>query len=133
MRKKSALKARRSQPVRRYNVRVYDEQIAQQLEELAEAMGYREMSPFFVETPLRNAGTRLSPFELQALKVLQFQLGYQSEVVEEALRKLKEDNSADVRGMLSEQAAQSKEILALVRAILGDAPAPETRGKRGKQ
>ena len=133
MGKKSALKARRRDPVRRYSVRVYDEEIAQQLEGLAEATGYREMSPFFVETPLRNTGARLSPFELQALKVLQFQLGYQSEVVEEALRKLKEDNSADVRGMLTEQAAQSKEILALVRAILGDAPAPAARGKRGNR
>lgn len=133
MRKKSALKARRRQPVRRYNVRVYDEEIARQLEGLAEATGYREMSPFFVETPLRNSGTRLSPFELQALKVLQFQLGYLGEVVAEALKKLKEDNGADVRGMLAEQAAQSKEILILVKAILGDAPAPEARGKRGKR
>jgi hypothetical protein len=91
------------------------------------------MSPFFVETPLRNSGTRLSPFELQALKVLQFQLGYLGEVVAEALKKLKEDNGADVRGMLAEQAAQSKEILILVKAILGDAPAPEARGKRGKR
>ena len=133
MRKKSTLKGRRTQPVRRYSVRVYDEQIARQLEELAEATGYREMSPFFVETPLRNQGTRLSPFELQALKVLGFQLGYQGEVVEEALRKLKEDNSAEVYGMLAEQAAQAKETLALVKAILGDAPAPEARGKRGKR
>jgi hypothetical protein len=133
LRKKSTLKGRRTQPVRRYSVRVYDEQIARQLEELAEATGYREMSPFFVETPLRNQGTRLSPFELQALKVLGFQLGYQGEVVEEALRKLKEDNSAEVYGMLAEQAAQAKETLALVKAILGDAPAPEARGKRGKR
>lgn len=133
MRKKSTLKGRRTQPVRRYSVRVYDEQIARQLEELAEPAGYREMSPFFVETPLRNQGTRLSPFELQALKVLGFQLGYQGEVVEEALRKLKEDNSAEVYGMLAEQAAQAKETLALVKAILGDAPAPEARGKRGKR
>ncbi len=133
MRTKSTLKGRRTQPVRRYSVRVYDEQIARQLEELAEAAGYREMSPFFVETPLRNQGTRLSPFELQALKVLGFQLGYQGEVVEEALRKLKDDNSAEVYGMLVEQAAQAKETLELVKAILGDAPAPEARGKRGKR
>lgn len=133
MRKKSALKARRSRPVRRYNVRVYDEEIACQLEALAEAAGYREMSPFFVEMPLRNPETRLSPFELQALKVLDFQLAYQGEVVAEALEKLKADKGADVRGMLAEQAAQSKEVLALVKAILGDAPAPETRGRRRKR
>jgi hypothetical protein len=131
--KKSALKARRRQPVRRYNVRVYDEEIARQLEELAESTGYREMSPFFVETPLRNPGTCLSPFELQALKVLGFQLGYQGEVVADALEKLKKDNCADVHGLLAEQAAQSKEILSLVRAIIGDASSPETRGKRGKR
>jgi hypothetical protein len=133
LRKKSAIKARRSEPVRRYNVRVYDEEIARQLEALAEATGYREMSPFFVETPLRNPETRLSPFELQALKVLDFQLAYQGEVVAEALEKLKADKGADVRAMLAEQAAQSKEVLALVKAILGDAPAPETRGRRGKR
>lgn len=133
MGKKSDLKVRRRQPVRRYNVRIYDEKTARQLEELAEATGYREMSPFFVETPLRNSGTRLSPFELQALKVLQFQLGYQGEVVAEALEKLKQHNGADVDGVLAEQAAQSKEILALVRTIIGDAPSPEARGKRGKR
>jgi hypothetical protein len=133
LRKKSALKARRSRPVRRYNVRVYDEETARRLEALAEATGYREMSPFFVETPLRNPGTRLSPFELQALKVLDFQLAYQGEVVAEALEKLKADKGADVRGMLAEQAARSKEVLALVKAILGDAPAPERRGRRGKR
>ena len=133
LRKKSALKARRSEPVRRYNVRVYDEEIARQLEALAEATGYREMSPFFVEAPLRTQGTRLSPFELQALKVLDFQLAYQGEVVAEALEKLKADKGADVRAMLAEQAARSKEVLALVKAILGDAPAPETRGRRGKR
>jgi hypothetical protein len=131
--KKSALKARRRRPVRRYNVRVYDEKTAQQLEELAEATGYREMSPFFVETPLRNPETRLSPFEIQALKVLGFQLAYQGKVVDDALEKLKADNGAEVHGVLAEQAAQSKEVLALVKAILGDAPSHESRGKRGKR
>jgi hypothetical protein len=91
------------------------------------------MSPFFVETPLRNPGTCLSPFELQALKVLGFQLGYQGVVVADALEKLKKDNCADVHGLLAEQAAQSKEILSLVRAIIGDVSSPETRGKRGKR
>ena len=131
--KKSALKARRREPVRRYNVRVYDEKTARQLEALAETTGYREMSPFFVEMPLRNSETRLSPFELQALKVLGFQLGYQGEVVAHALEKLKMDNGTDVHGLLAEQAAQSKEVLTLVKAILGDTPSPETRGRRSKR
>jgi hypothetical protein len=131
--KKSALKARRREPVRRFNVRVYDEETARQLEALAETTGYREMSRFFVETPLRNQEARLSPFELQALKILGFQLGYQGEVVAQALGKLKEDKNVQVREVLAEQAAQAKEVLALVRGILGDAPPAEARGKRGKR
>jgi len=130
--KKSALKARRRQPIKRYNVRVYDEEIVRQLEGLAESIGYQEMSKFFVEAPLLNAESRSSPFELQALKVLGFQLGYQSEVVAHAAEKVNEGNSAEVHGLLAEQAAQSKETLALVRAILGDAPPTKARGKRGK-
>lgn len=91
------------------------------------------MSPFFVETPLRNPEGRLSPFELQALKVLGFQLGYHGEVVAHALEKLKTDNGAEVHELLAEQAAQSKEVLSLVKALLGDTPSPEGRGRRSKR
>ena len=134
MKKSAAEKGQKKKPVRkpvrRYTVRVYEEATARQLEQLAESTGYREMSAFFVESPLRIAEESLTPWELQALEVLTFQLGVQVKVVEEALKKLKRDGDAAVRETLIEQAARSAEALALIRAIIGDTP---PRQKRNRQ
>jgi hypothetical protein len=117
-------------PVRRYTVRVYEEATARRLEQLAESSGYREMSAFFVESPLLVAENSLTPWELQALEVLTFQLGVQAKVVEEALKKLKRDGDAPVREALVEQATRSAEALTLIRAVIGDTP---PRRKRERQ
>jgi hypothetical protein len=108
-------------------VRVYEEATARKLEELAESTGYREMSVFLVESPLLIAERGLTPWELQALEVLTFQLGVQAKVVEAALEKLKRDGDAPVREALVEQAARSAKALGLIRTIIGDTPS------RGKQ
>jgi hypothetical protein len=117
-------------PVRRYTVRVYEEATARQLEQLAESSGYREMSVFFVESPLLIAENSLTPWELQALEVLTFQLGVQAKVVEAALKRLKRDGDAPVRGALVEQAARSAEALTLIRAIIGDTPSRQERKRQ---
>jgi hypothetical protein len=117
-------------PVRRYTVRVYEEATARQLEQLAESSGYREMSVFFVESPLLIAENSLTPWELQALEVLTFQLGVQVKVIEDALKKLKRAADAPVRDALVEQAARSAEALTLIRAVIGDTP---PRRKRERQ
>jgi hypothetical protein len=122
-------KKQKRKPVRRYTVRVYDEAVARRLEGLAESSGYREMSAFFVESPLRNAEGGLSPWELQALEILTFQLGVQSKITAQALGKLKKDKNTPAQEALLEQAAQSKEVLALVQAILGPKLSPGTRGR----
>ncbi|MDQ3802646.1 MAG: hypothetical protein M3416_02165 [Acidobacteriota bacterium] len=122
-------KKQKRKPVRRYTVRVYDEAVARRLEGLAESNGYREMSAFFVESPLRNAEGGLSPWELQALEILTFQLGVQSKITAQALGKLKKDKNTSAQEALLEQAAQSKEVLALVQAILGPKLSPGTRGR----
>jgi hypothetical protein len=114
-------------PVRRYTVRVYEEAAARRLEQLAESTGYREMSTFFVESPLRITEECLTPWELQALEVLTFQIGVQAKVIEEAVKILKRDADAPVREALVEQAARSAEALALIRAIIGDT---QSRRKR---
>lgn len=118
-------------PVRRYTVRVYEEATARQLEQLAESTGYREMSAFFVESPLRIAEVSLTPWELQALEVLTFQLGVQVKVVEAALKKLKRDADATVKAALIEQAARSAEALDLIRAIVGETPEHWKQNRRG--
>lgn len=118
-------------PVRRYTVRVYEEATARQLEQLAESTGYREMSAFFVESPLRIAEESLTPWELQALEVLTFQLGVQVKVVEAALKKLKRDADATVKAALIEQAARSAEALDLIRAIVGETPEHWKQNRRG--
>jgi hypothetical protein len=120
-------------PARRYTVRVYEEETARRLEELAESSGYREMSAFFVESPLRSLENSLTPWELQALEILTFQLGVQTKIVEAALKKLKRDGDAPVRETLVEQAARSAEALALVRAIIGAAPSPGKQKRRGRR
>lgn len=118
-------------PVRRYTVRVYEEATARQLEQLAESTGYREMSAFFVESPLRIAEESLTPWELQALEVLTFQLGVQVKVVEAALKKLKRDADATVKAALIEQAVRSAEALDLIRAIVGETPEHWKQNRRG--
>lgn len=137
MKKATAEKERKKKPVRkparRYTVRVYEEETARQLEDLAESSGYREMSVFFVESPLRSAEGSLSPWELQALEVLTFQLGVQVKVVEAALKKLKRDGDAQVCDALVEQAARSAEALALVKAIIGAMPSPGKQKRRGRR
>lgn len=122
-------KKQKRKPVRRYTVRVYDEAIARRLEELAESLGYREMCAFFVESPLRNAEGGLSPWELQALEILTFQLGVQSKITAQALAKLKKDKNAPIEHALLELATQLKEVLALVKAILSAKLAPSRRRK----
>lgn len=126
MKKSAAEKGQKKKPVRkpvrRYTVRVYEEATARQLEQLAESTGYREMSAFFVESPLRIAEESLTPWELQALEVLTFQLGVQVKVVEAALKRLKRDADATVKAALIEQAARSVEALDLIRAIVGETP-----------
>lgn len=121
------------QPARRYTVRVYEEETARRLEDLAESSGYREMSAFFVESPLRSLENSLTPWELQALEILTFQLGVQVKVVEAVLKKLKRDGDAPVREALVEQARRSSEALALVRGIIGEAPSPRKQKKQGRR
>ncbi len=120
-------------PARRYTVRVYEEETACKLEDLAESTGYREMSAFFVETPLRNLENSLTPWELQALEILTFQLGVQVKIVEAALKRLKRDYDAPVREALVEQARRSAEALALVESIIGKAPSPRNQKKKGRR
>lgn len=128
-----AQKGQKRKPVRRFTLRVYEEEIARKLEELAESTGYREMSVFFVESSLRSAEGNLTPWELQALEVLTFQLGVQVKVVEAALKKLKRDGDAPVREALVEQARRSAEALALVKSIIGEAPSPRKQKKQGRR
>lgn len=120
-------------PARRYTVRVYEEETARKLEDLAESAGYREMSVFFVETPLLNLENSLTPWELQALEILTFQLGVQVKVAEAALKKLERDGDAPVREALVEQARRSAEALALVESIIGESPSPRKQKKRGRR
>nr|QEO73711.1 hypothetical protein [uncultured bacterium] len=135
MKKSAAEKVQKKKPVRkpvrRYTVRVYEEATARQLEHLAESTGYREMSAFFVESPLRIAEESLTPWELQALEVLTFQLGVQVKVVEAALKKLRREGDAQVRDALVEQAARSAEALDLIRAIVGETPEHWKQSRRG--
>lgn len=135
MKKSAAEKVQKKEPVRkpvrRYTVRVYEEATALQLEQLAESTGYREMSAFFVESPLRLAEESLTPWELQALEVLTFQLGLQVKVVEAALKKLKRDADATVKAALIEQAARSAEALDLIRTIVGETPEHWRQNRRG--
>lgn len=129
--KKGQKKKHVRKPVRRYTVRIYEEATARRLEQLAESTGYREMSAFFVESPLRSAEESLTPWELQALEVLTFQLGVQVKVVEAALKKLRRDGDTRVRDALVEQAARSAEALELIRAIVGETPAHWKQKRRG--
>lgn len=89
------------------------------------------MSAFFVESPLRIAEESLTPWELQALEVLTFQLGVQVKVVEGALKKLKRDADATVKATLIEQATRSAEALDLIRAIVGETPEHWKQNRRG--
>jgi hypothetical protein len=130
MNKRNAIKAKKRQPVRRYTVRVYEEKTAQQLERLAENEGYREMCEFFVDGRLRSSVGGLSPFQMQALEVLGFQLECQSNIVAQALAFSKRDKNAKVDSVLLEQAEESKEALSLVMAILGDDALRAKRRKR---
>jgi hypothetical protein len=133
VKKISAKKGPKRKPVKRYTVRIYDEETVRELEELAQSTGYREMSNFFVESSLRSAEGSLSPWELQALEILTFQLGVQIKVVEAALEKLEQDNDAPVQTALVGQAARSKEALDLVQAILGPAASPSKQRRPGRR
>lgn len=119
-------------PVRRYTVRVYEEETARRLEALAEVEGFREMSRFFVEGRLSVDKRGLSPFELQALEVLGFQLQYLGEMTALALEKL-EKKDAPVCQALREQSTEVKESLLLVEAILGKIPIPQRKTGRRKR
>lgn len=130
MKKRGTSNARKRQPVRRYTVRVYEEETAQQLERLAEDEGYREMCEFFVDGRLRSLSGGLSPFQMQALEILGFQLECQSNVVAQALEAAKKDKNKNIDSLLLEQAEESREALSLVRAILGDRSLRAKRRKR---